>query len=67
MMKIIQGNGQDISVFIKSHQDDMKSYLESPGAILLRDFHCPTNVEVDNLSRDLGKANLTKKGRLREN
>ena len=53
-MKIIQGNGQDISVFIKSHQNDMKSYLESPGAILLRDFHCPTDVEVDDLSRDLG-------------
>ena len=53
-MKIIQGNGRDISVFIKSHQNDMKSYLESPGAILLRDFHCPTDVEVDKLSRDLG-------------
>ena len=53
-MKIIHGNGQDISVFIKSHQNDMKSSLESPGAILLRDFHCPTDVEVDNLSRDLG-------------
>ena len=52
-MKIIQGKSQDISLFIKSHQNDMNSYLKSPGAILLRDFYCPTDVEIDDLSRDL--------------
>ena len=49
-MKVIQGNGQDVSNFIETQ--DIRTYLESHGAILLSGFH--SQIEIDELSRKMG-------------
>ena len=53
-MKIVEGDGQDLSDFLKSQQEDTKNWLESPGAVLFRGFHIEEGVEIDDLARNLG-------------
>ena len=52
-MKIVRGDGKDISVFVKEKGDAIKKALEAPGAILLRGFNT-VGVEIDELARLLG-------------
>ena len=52
-MIIFEGSGQNLPEFLKCQKKETESWLESPGAVLFRDFHIDGGVEIDDLARKL--------------
>ena len=53
-MEVVEGSGGDITSFLKTQQGDIDTHLlDGMGAVLLRGFHVPDAVELDEIARSL--------------
>ena len=55
-MEVVEGCGGDITSFLKTQQGDIDSHLLDAGiraVFLLRGFHVPDAVELDQIARSL--------------
>ena len=52
-MKIVRGNGKEISSYIQDNQTHITNALDTPGALLLRGFNTD-GIEIDDVARLIG-------------
>ena len=53
-MEVVEGSGGDITSFLKTQQGDIDTHLlDGMGAVLLRGFHVPDAIELDEIARSL--------------